>query len=62
MASRFKRKSFVLAMGDDRTDEDLFRRLPRSAWTVRVGDGSTTARFRVSGPDEAKGLLRLLIA
>ncbi len=60
MASRFKRKSFVLALGDDRTDEDLFRRLPRSAWTIRVGDGSTTARFRVPGPSEAKGLLRLL--
>ena len=39
LAARFRRKSFVLAVGDDRTDEDLFARLPRSAWTIRVGSG-----------------------
>jgi trehalose 6-phosphate synthase/phosphatase len=60
LATRFRRKSFVLAMGDDRTDEDLFSRLPKSAWTIRVGSGSTSARFRVAGPNEARGLLRLL--
>ena len=60
LAARFRRKSFVLAIGDDRTDEDLFARLPRSAWTIRVGDGSTSARFRVASPDQVKGLLRLL--
>jgi trehalose 6-phosphate synthase/phosphatase len=61
LSSRNRRKSFVLAMGDDRTDEDLFGRVPRTAWTIRVGDGSTAARFRVTGPTAATGLLRLLI-
>lgn len=37
----------IIAMGDDRTDEDLFRALPPDAITVRVGDGPTAARFRL---------------
>jgi trehalose 6-phosphate synthase/phosphatase len=56
----FRRKAFVLAMGDDRTDEDLFARLPRSAWTIRVGDGSTAARFRVATPRDVRRILRRL--
>ncbi len=58
LAARFRRKSFILAVGDDRTDEDLFTRLPRSAWTIRVGTGSTSARFRLPGPREVRRLLR----
>ena len=60
LASRFRRKSFVLAVGDDRTDEDLFASLPRSAWTIRVGSGSTAARFRLAGPRDVRRLLRSL--
>ena len=37
----------VLAVGDDRTDEDLFERLPPDAWTVHVGEGPSLARFRL---------------
>jgi len=55
---RFRRKSVVLAIGDDRTDEDLFAALPRSAWTIRVGPGTTTARFRLSDPRQVRRLLR----
>ena len=40
--------SFRLAIGDDRTDEDLFERMPAEAWTVHVGDGPSLARFRLS--------------
>jgi trehalose 6-phosphate synthase/phosphatase len=60
LVAGFRRKSFVLAMGDDRTDEDLFARLPRTTWTIRVGTGSTSARFRVAGSDDANGLLRMI--
>jgi trehalose 6-phosphate synthase/phosphatase len=58
LAAGFRRKSFVLAIGDDRTDEDLFTSLPKSAWTIRVGTGSTAARFRLPGPKDVKRLLR----
>ncbi len=60
LAARFRRKSFILAVGDDRTDEDLFSSLPRSAWTIRVGTGATAARFRLSGPRDVRRLLRAL--
>jgi trehalose 6-phosphate synthase/phosphatase len=53
---------FELAIGDDRTDEDLFERLPASAWTVHVGRGTTAARFGIPGPDEAIELLAQLAA
>ncbi|MFS8067906.1 MAG: bifunctional alpha,alpha-trehalose-phosphate synthase (UDP-forming)/trehalose-phosphatase, partial [Byssovorax sp.] len=42
--------TFRLAMGDDRTDEDLFERLRERAWTVRVGEGTSTARYSVRTP------------
>jgi trehalose 6-phosphate synthase/phosphatase len=41
------RPGFALAVGDDRTDEDLFDRLGKDAWTVHVGPGSSRARFRL---------------
>ena len=44
--------AFKLAIGDDRTDEDLFERLPGDAWTIHVGDGASRARFRLSSPRE----------
>jgi trehalose 6-phosphate synthase/phosphatase len=51
----------VFAIGDDRTDEDLFAALPEDAVTVRVGAGQSRARFRIDGPDEARALLRGLL-
>ena len=34
---------FVLALGDDRTDEDTFRALPPEAYTIRVGTDARLA-------------------
>jgi trehalose 6-phosphate synthase/phosphatase len=51
---------FELAIGDDRTDEDLFERLPDDAWTIRVGPGATRARFRVPRPAAALAILAAL--
>jgi trehalose 6-phosphate synthase/phosphatase len=47
----------VVAIGDDRTDEDLFERLGPDAWTIRVGSGSTAARWSVGGPDDVLAVL-----
>jgi trehalose 6-phosphate synthase/phosphatase len=57
-----RRGRFILAIGDDRTDEEMFVRLPRTAWTVRVGPGATAARFRLAGPASVIGLLDALVA
>jgi trehalose 6-phosphate synthase/phosphatase len=56
-----RRGALILAIGDDRTDEDMFARLPRRAWTIRVGAGPTTARFRLPGPAAVVGLLHLVL-
>jgi trehalose 6-phosphate synthase/phosphatase len=49
-----------LAVGDDRTDEDLFARLSEDALTIRVGAGPTRARHRVTGPGAVVALLAAL--
>jgi trehalose 6-phosphate synthase/phosphatase len=53
---------FRLAIGDDRTDEDLFDRMSGEVWTVRVGGGPSSARFSLAGPGEVHDLLRRLLA
>jgi trehalose 6-phosphate synthase/phosphatase len=49
---------FVLAAGDDWTDEDLFRVLPESAYSIKVGISSSLARFNVINCMEIRRLLR----
>ncbi|HEX9046273.1 MAG TPA: trehalose-phosphatase, partial [Verrucomicrobiae bacterium] len=53
---------FILAIGDDWTDEDLFRALPPSACTVRIGVGNTAARYYLNNPATVRRLLRELAA
>ena len=38
---------FILAMGDDTTDEDTFRELPTSAYTIKIGNLSEIARYNL---------------
>lgn len=38
---------FILAMGDDTTDEDTFRELPATAYTIKIGNLSEIARFNL---------------
>ena len=52
---------FVLATGDDRTDEDIFALLPIDAYSVKVGGGQSGARAAVSSPGSVRRLLRALI-
>lgn len=54
------RWDFVLAAGDDTTDEDLFQALPPSGISIKVGPGSTSARYRLSGPAAMVSLLSSL--
>ncbi len=51
---------FILGIGDDWTDEDLFRALPASAYSVRVGLATTAARYYLSGPATVRRMLREL--
>ena len=47
----------ILAMGDDVTDEDMFRVLPDKAFTVKIGGDATQARFRVPKQSDALRIL-----
>jgi trehalose 6-phosphate synthase/phosphatase len=49
---------FILALGDDWTDEDTFKALPPTSWSIKVGFGASAARFRLSSPSKATSLLR----
>jgi trehalose 6-phosphate synthase/phosphatase len=51
----------VIAIGDDRTDEDLFAALPVSATCIRVGDGQTMAPYRLSDVGEVRAFLRTIL-
>jgi trehalose 6-phosphate synthase/phosphatase len=52
---------FILAIGDDLTDEDMFTVLPGRAYSIRVGNRPTHARFHLRGPNDVLQLLEALI-
>ena len=50
--------AFILAAGDDVTDEGLFRAMPPGAFTIRVGIKPSFARFNVSASSVFLKLLK----
>ncbi len=51
---------FILAMGDDWTDEDIFNTLPEPACSIKIGSEWSKAKYWMSKPDEVHHLLQLL--
>jgi trehalose 6-phosphate synthase/phosphatase len=52
---------FILSIGDDSTDEDVFRVLPPTACSVRVGVAKTAATFFLTNHTAVRRVLRGLI-
>jgi trehalose 6-phosphate synthase/phosphatase len=52
----------TVAIGDDRTDEDLFAALPASAITIRVGDGPSIAQHRMVDVSDVRLFLREILS
>jgi trehalose 6-phosphate synthase/phosphatase len=53
---------FILAAGDDKTDEDMFRMLKdKNAWTIKIGSGISYARYNVETPKVFLNLLGMLM-
>ncbi len=50
-------REFILGIGDDWTDEDLFRALPPGAISIRVGVTRTAARYYLSSHAAVRRLL-----
>ncbi len=52
---------FILAVGDDWTDEDLFEAMPEEAYTIKVGFGVSRAKYQVESYREVRKILRYLV-
>jgi trehalose 6-phosphate synthase/phosphatase len=60
-----KRKyDHILALGDDKTDEEMFKVLlnKENAYTVKIGEGETLARYRLQNPSRVLILLEYLLS
>lgn len=51
---------FIMAVGDDKTDEDMFRALADKAMTVKIGAGHTAAQYSLANQGEVIHLLNQL--
>jgi trehalose 6-phosphate synthase/phosphatase len=49
-----------MAVGDDRTDEDLFRVLPEGSITIHVGPKPSVAALRVEDQTAVRAFLKRL--
>ncbi|MCS5491349.1 bifunctional alpha,alpha-trehalose-phosphate synthase (UDP-forming)/trehalose-phosphatase [Algoriphagus limi] len=52
---------FILAIGDDWTDEDTFKAMPKNAYTIRVGYAYTQANYNIKSFRQVRNLLGKLI-
>lgn len=52
---------FVMAIGDDRTDEDMFSVMPEEAYTIKVGSQPSRAKLRIRNCDKVKELLNYIV-
>jgi trehalose 6-phosphate synthase/phosphatase len=55
VAATFLKKTsydFILAAGDDVTDETLFRELNEKTFTIKIGEGKTHANYKIDDPSE----------
>jgi trehalose 6-phosphate synthase/phosphatase len=57
-----RQHDFILAVGDDRTDEDMFDVLPEYAYSFKVGLSSSLARFNLESQEDVLLLLKKLLS
>ena len=53
---------FILAIGDDLTDEDVFKVLPATAWSIKVRVSASAAKFNLGSPSQVRALLKEMLA
>ncbi len=52
---------YIIAIGDDWTDEDTFKAVPEDALTIKVGSTSSTAKYNLNSPKEVRQFLKQLL-
>jgi trehalose 6-phosphate synthase/phosphatase len=50
----------IVAIGDDRTDEDMFAAVPPEGITIHVGAGPTRAAYLLADTNAVRDLLRFI--
>lgn len=58
---RYEGADFIMAAGDDWTDEDTFKAMPPSAFTIKVGSSNSAAKFSVNNHEEVRALLKNMV-
>lgn len=51
---------FILCMGDDTTDEDMFKALEKDAFTIKVNNGASSAKYTVLSQEQVIPILNLI--
>ena len=49
---------FIMAAGDDQTDEDIFQVLPEKAYSIKIGITPSMAHFHVESVNKFRSLLK----
>ncbi|RZK79940.1 MAG: bifunctional alpha,alpha-trehalose-phosphate synthase (UDP-forming)/trehalose-phosphatase [Pedobacter sp.] len=52
---------FIIALGDDHTDEDIFKALPENSYTIKVGSNISAAKYYLKDYKEVRDLLKSFI-
>ncbi|MBN2394948.1 MAG: bifunctional alpha,alpha-trehalose-phosphate synthase (UDP-forming)/trehalose-phosphatase [Candidatus Atribacteria bacterium] len=55
-----KNWDFILAIGDDWSDEPTFSHLPASAYSIKVGPGISTSKYNIQSSTEVRAFLKEL--
>jgi trehalose 6-phosphate synthase/phosphatase len=55
------RYDFILAVGDDQTDEELFRVLPEEAYTIKVGLSASLAKHNLRDCKEVRKFIEEIV-
>ena len=50
---------FILAAGDDRTDEDTFKVMPESAYSIKIGSQASEAKYSVVSYKRIREFLKM---
>lgn len=58
---RYEGADFIMAVGDDWTDEDTFKAMPKDAYTIKVGSSNSAAKFSVNGFEAVRALLKGMV-
>lgn len=59
--SKSLKPDFVLCIGDDTTDEDMFRVLAGKGYTIKVGRGNTAAEYTILSQNDVFPFLRRFV-